>query len=102
MAERQEEMALNFAAAAVVPCRCPTKGGEVHVQQMICIHPGVQGGSNDMLVRCIEECLACAQACTSCADAFLAEEMVASNQELLRQMLQTCMMAGLWNMRRGM
>lgn len=90
----------------------------MHTHQMISTHPDVKGSVNDALIRCIEECHACAQTCISCADACLAEQMVdqlrqcirlnldcadvcaatgnlasrrtGSNQELLRQMIQTC------------
>lgn len=90
----------------------------MHTHQMISTHPDVKGSVNDALVRCIEECYACAQTCISCADACLAEDMVdelrqcirldmdcadvcaatgrlasrrtGSNQELLRQMIETC------------
>lgn len=90
----------------------------MHTHQMISTHPDVKGSVNDALVRCIDECYACAQTCISCADACLAEEMVdelrqcirldldcadvcavtgrlasrptGSNQELLRQMIETC------------
>jgi len=86
--------------------------------QMISTHPDVKGSVNDALIRCIDECYACAQTCTSCADACLAEDGVdelkqcirldldcadvcaatarlasrrtGSNQELLRQMIETC------------
>jgi hypothetical protein len=44
------------------------------VSQMLATHP--KAIANEALVRCIEECLACAFACTSCADADLAEEDV--------------------------
>jgi hypothetical protein len=85
---------------------------------MISTHPDVKGGVNDALIRCIEECHTCAQTCISCADACLAEDMVdelkqcirlnldcadvcaatgklasrrtGSNQDLLRQMIETC------------
>jgi hypothetical protein len=50
-----------------------------HVAQMLETHP--RATANEALVRCIDECFACAQTCTSCADACLAEEQV---QELLR------------------
>jgi len=90
----------------------------MHTHQMISTHPDVKGSVNDALIRCIEECLACAQTCISCADACLAEDMVdelkqcirldldcadvcqttgklatrrtGSNQDLLRQMIETC------------
>lgn len=39
----------------------------------------------DVLARCIEECLSCAQVCTACADACLAEDMV----ERLRRCITT-------------
>jgi hypothetical protein len=45
-----------------------------NVTKMLATHP--QATANEALVRCIEECLACAFACTSCADSSLAEEDV--------------------------
>ena len=90
----------------------------MHALQMISTHPEVRGSTNDVLIRCIEECYDCAQICTSCADACLAEDMVAqlrqcvrldldcadvcaatgrlasrrtgSNEALLKMMLETC------------
>ncbi|HET8727027.1 MAG TPA: four-helix bundle copper-binding protein [Alphaproteobacteria bacterium] len=90
----------------------------MHVREMISRHPDVKGNVNEALIRCVEECYGCAQACTSCADACLAEGMVeqlrqcirlnldcadmcvatgslatrrtGSNEQLLRQMLETC------------
>jgi hypothetical protein len=56
----------------------------MHAQQMIASHPQVRGKTNDALVRCIEECLACGQACTSCADACLAEGAVAELTQCIR------------------
>ena len=49
----------------------------MRVKEMIATHPDVQGDINAALLRCIEDCHACAQACTSCADACLAEDKVA-------------------------
>lgn len=90
----------------------------MHAQEMIRTHPDVRGGTNDALIRCIEECYDCAQACTSCADACLGEDMVkelrqcirlnldcadlcavtgavatrrtGSNEEVIRRLLQAC------------
>ncbi|MBE0530564.1 MAG: four-helix bundle copper-binding protein [Rhodospirillales bacterium] len=90
----------------------------MHTHEMISTHPDVKGSVNDALIRCIEECYACAQTCVSCADACLAEDSVdelkqcirlnvdcadvcaataklasrrtGSNQDLLRQMIETC------------
>lgn len=90
----------------------------MHAEQMIRTHPDVRGNTNDILIRCIEECYDCAQVCISCADACLAEDMVqelrqcirlnldcadictamgsiatrrtGSNEELIRMMLQAC------------
>ena len=53
-------------------------------EEMIRTHPHVEGNVNDVLVRCIEECLSCAQVCTVCADACLAEEMVAQLRQCIR------------------
>lgn len=55
-----------------------------HMQQMIATHPDLQGSTNDVLIRCIEECQACAQTCISCADACTAEEMVAHLRQCIR------------------
>ena len=85
---------------------------------MISTHPDVRGNVAEALVRCIDECFACAQTCIACADACLAEKSVdslkqcirlnldcadvcnatgalasrrtGSNQEVLRQMIETC------------
>jgi Domain of Unknown Function (DUF326) len=38
----------------------------------------------DLLVRCIDECVTCAQACTGCADADLSEEMVRELRKCIR------------------
>jgi hypothetical protein len=93
----------------------------MQVEQMISTHPDVRGNTNDALIRCIEECYSCAQTCTSCADACLAEEMAkqlvqcirlnldcadacaatgsiatrraGGNEELLRPMIEACMIA---------
>jgi hypothetical protein len=48
----------------------------MHAQQMIATHPHVKGSTNEILIRCIEECYACAQSCTACADACLGEDSV--------------------------
>lgn len=56
----------------------------MHVQAMISAHPGAHGSTDDVLVRCIEQCLDCAEACTACADACLAEEMVAELRRCIR------------------
>jgi hypothetical protein len=90
----------------------------MHVQEMIRTHPDVKGNTNDALLRCIEACFDCAQTCIACADACLAEDMVkqlaqcirlnldcadvcvatgavasrrtGSNEQVIRQMLETC------------
>ena len=56
----------------------------MHALQMISTHPEVRGSTNDVLIRCIEECYDCAQICTSCADACLAEDMVAQLRQCIR------------------
>lgn len=56
----------------------------MHSAQMISTHPDVDGAMSDRLVKCIDECHACAQACLSCADASLAEEMVQSLRQCIR------------------
>jgi hypothetical protein len=50
-----------------------------HLTEMLEAHP--QAAASEALVRCIEQCFACAVSCTSCADACLAEEDV---HELVR------------------
>lgn len=52
--------------------------------EMISTHPHVQGSTNDVLIRCIEECYSCAQTCTSCADACLGEKMVEQLTQCIR------------------
>ncbi|WP_142848644.1 four-helix bundle copper-binding protein [Telmatospirillum sp. J64-1] len=54
------------------------------VAKMIATHPDVKGSTNDALIRCIEECAACALTCASCADACLAEERVADLRQCIR------------------
>jgi hypothetical protein len=56
----------------------------MQAQEMISTHPDVHGQSNDVLIRCIEECYSCAQTCTSCADACLAEEKVKTLTQCIR------------------
>jgi hypothetical protein len=56
----------------------------MHAQQMISTHPEVKGNTNDVLIRCIEECYDCAQTCTSCADACLGEEAVQRLRQCIR------------------
>ena len=56
----------------------------MHAQQMISTHPDVKGSTNDVLIRCIEECYSCAQTCTSCADACVAEDMVQQLRQCIR------------------
>lgn len=93
----------------------------MQVREMISAHRAVRGNVDDALIRCIEECHACAQTCVACADACLAENEVqqlrqcirldldcadvctatgalasrrtGSNEQLLRQMLDTCTIA---------
>ncbi len=56
----------------------------MHAHQMISTHPDVKGNTNDVLIRCIEECYDCAQICTSCADACLGEDMVQQLRQCIR------------------
>ncbi len=56
----------------------------MRVQQMMAAHRDVQGKSNDVLLRSIEECYGRAQTCTSYADACLVEEEVADLQQCIR------------------
>lgn len=46
----------------------------MHAREMISTHPDVRGNTNDDLIKCIEECLDCAQICAVCADACLGEK----------------------------
>ncbi len=46
------------------------------VQNMIQTHPASSQIDMSVLVKCIDECYACAAACNICADACLGEEMV--------------------------
>jgi len=63
----------------------PEQGGfPMHAHQMISTHPDVRGHTNDVLIRCIEECYDCAQVCISCADACLAEHMVQELRQCIR------------------
>jgi hypothetical protein len=75
----------------------------MHVQQMIRTHPHVRGSTNEVLIRCIEECYDCAQTCTSCADACLGEEMVAQLRQCIRLNLDcadVCLATGAVSTRR--
>ena len=56
----------------------------MHTAQMISTHPDVKGAASKLLVKCIDECHACAQACQSCADACLGEEMVDKLRQCIR------------------
>lgn len=56
----------------------------VSVQEMIRTHPHVRGDVNTALVRCIDECFACAATCTACADACLGEDKVQSLTQCIR------------------
>ena len=93
----------------------------MHTEEMIATHPDVRGNVNQALLHAINEAYDCAQACTSCADACIAEEMVlqlrqcirlnldcadvcaatatvasrrtGSNEEVIRRMLDACIVA---------
>lgn len=54
------------------------------VKQMVDAHPGPRLAFDDVLIECIEECLACFQACTACADACTAEPDIASLAKCIR------------------
>src|SRR3546814_16472543 len=56
----------------------------MYAQEIIRTHPHAQGNTNDVLIRCVEECYACAQACTACADACLGEQMVRQPTQCIR------------------
>jgi hypothetical protein len=51
------------------------------IREILQTHPRPTDIDLDVLVRCIDECIACAWTCTSCADADLAEPDV---QEMIR------------------
>ncbi len=56
----------------------------MHAVDMIRTHPHVTGNVNEALVRCIDECYACAMACNICADACLGEDMVRNLTQCIR------------------
>lgn len=56
----------------------------MHIREMISSHPHVKGSTNDVLIRCIEECYDCASVCTVCADACLGEDMVKDLTQCIR------------------
>ena len=69
----------------------------MHAQQMISTHPQAQGGVNEALIQCIEECYDCSQTCTACADACLGEAMVQQLTQCIRSCLDcadVCIVAG--------
>jgi hypothetical protein len=53
-------------------------------QLMISTHPDVKGNYSQPLVKCIDDCFACAQTCISCADACLAEPTVENLRQCIR------------------
>lgn len=53
-------------------------------QLIISAHPDVRGNYSAALVRCIDECFACAQACIVCADACVAEPRVEQLRQCIR------------------
>lgn len=59
----------------------------MHVREMISTHPHVQAVVDDALIRCIEDCYACAQICTICADACLGEPNVTELTQCIRRNL---------------
>jgi hypothetical protein len=56
----------------------------MNTQQMLRTHPDVRGSESEPLIRCIDECYACAQTCTSCADACVAEKSVDQLRQCIR------------------
>ena len=56
----------------------------MYTQQMLRTHPDVRGSESERLIRCIDECHACAQSCTSCADACVAEKSVDQLKQCIR------------------
>jgi uncharacterized protein DUF326 len=56
----------------------------MHTKEMIATHPDVRGTVNQGLIDAIDALYECAQACTSCADACLAEEMVTQLRQCIR------------------
>jgi hypothetical protein len=53
-------------------------------KEMLEAHPVPAQIDRDVLARCIDQCLACAQSCTGCADADLAEDDVAEMRRCIR------------------
>ncbi len=58
-----------------------------HTAELLKTYPATINLDRQLLARCIDTCLDCAQACTACADADLAEETVAH----LRKCIRTCL-----------
>jgi hypothetical protein len=56
----------------------------MNIQQMLRTHPDVRGNESEPLIRCIDECRACAEICTSCADACVAEKNVNDLKQCIR------------------
>lgn len=77
--------------------------GIMELHEMIGAHPAAQSSSDDVLIRCVQECYACAQICTSCADACLSEDMVEALRQCVRLNLDcadVCLTTGSTAMRR--
>jgi len=56
----------------------------MNTQQMLRTHPDVRGSESQLLIRCIDECYACAQTCLSCADACVAERNASELKQCIR------------------
>jgi uncharacterized protein DUF326 len=56
-------------------------------KEMLEAHPWPAQIDREVLVSCIDECLACLQSCTACADASLAEDDVVD----LRRCIRLCL-----------
>jgi hypothetical protein len=55
--------------------------------QIFALHPRPTELPHDVLLRCVDECLACGASCTACADASLSEDDV----EEMRASIRLCL-----------
>lgn len=75
----------------------------VDLHEIIDAHPGASGSTDDVIIRCVEECYDCAQICASCADACLSEDSVRALRQCIRLNLDcadVCLATGSTAMRR--
>jgi hypothetical protein len=59
----------------------------IRAAELLRLFPGTINLDRDLLARCIEECVVCAQACTACADADLSEKVI----DHLRKCIRSCL-----------